>query len=153
MDKLTGLRSARYVDKPPFDLRKSRTTAQAKGIAYERKVAKAVKLMASEGTQVLHGPWVEYVAKGGRARYAQPDLVLEFPDRIVLVEVKLTHRLDINSKIKRFYRRLLRMIYPEKEVYCVQVYRNNVAGSTLAPGLEALFGEWPAAQILEVNHR
>jgi hypothetical protein len=153
MDKLTGLRTAVFVDKPPFSLEKARTTAQAKGLAYERKVAKAVAALVPEGTQVRHGPWIEYVARSGRKRYAQPDLVLELPDRIVLVEVKLTHRLDISSKIRRFYRRLLRMLYPDREVYCAQVYRNNVAGSKLAPGLEALLGQWPPSEILEVNHR
>ena len=153
MDKLTGLRSAKYVDKPPFDLGKPKTAAQRKGIAYERKVARALRLLV-DGVAVSyrHGPWIEYEAQG-RVRYGQPDIVVEFGDRVLVVECKLTHRLDINSKIKRFYRRLLRMIYPGKEVHCAQVYRNHVASSKMAPGLEALLGQWPPSHILEVTHR
>ena len=157
MDKLTGLKSALYVDAPPFQLKKSRTTAQAKGIAYERKVAAAISGMFTEGgvaaTNVRIGPWIEYTARSGRPRYAQPDVVIEFPDRVVLVEVKLTHRPDIDTKLHRFYRRLARMLYPETKVMCAQVFRNSTSATPFCPGLEALAGDWPATHTLLVNHR
>jgi len=153
MDKLTGLESAQYVEAPPFKLAKARTSAQAKGVAYERSVGRTVQLlMDGSKANVRLGPWIEYRARG-RTRYAQPDIVIEFEDRVVLVEVKLTHRPDIDTKLHRFYRRLARMVYPKTVVRCAQVFRNSTAATPFCPGLEALLGDWPATQTLLVNHR
>ena len=151
--KLKGLRRVVEIDQPPFELRKKRNTAQAKGIAYERKVGKDLRnLVAGLPCEVRSGVWLEYIADSGTG-WAQPDHLLVFDDRVVCVECKLTQRPDIRTKLLKFYRRLLRRLYPSKEVHVAQVYRNSLPSSALAPGLEALLGSWPPSQILEVNHR
>jgi hypothetical protein len=151
--KLRGLRAVREIDEPPFDTRKKRTGAQAKGIAYERKVGRDLgHLVAGLPCEVRSAVWLEYDAARGTG-YAQPDHILVFDDRVICVECKLTHRVDIRTKLLKFYRRLLRRLYPGKEVHCAQVYRNNLPQSPMAPGLEALLGSWPPSQVLEVNHR
>lgn len=151
--KLKKLSRVVEIDKPPFDLRKKRSSTQAKGIAYERKVGKDLRnLVARLPCEVRSGVWLEYTAERGTG-WAQPDHLLVFEDRVVCVECKLTHRTDIRTKLLKFYRRLLRRLYPSKEVHVAQVYRNSLPSSPMAPGLEALLGTWPPTQILEVNHR
>lgn len=152
MDKLRGLKSARWIDAPPFKLEKARTTAQAKGITYERKVQRTIQhLVAGLATDIRIGPWIEYVSD--RTRYAQPDVVVEFPDRVLVVEIKLTHRTDIDTKLHRFYKRLVKKLFPGKRVICAQVFRNASAATPLCPGLEALLRDWPSADTLLVQHR
>lgn len=151
--KLKGLKHVRWIDAPPFDTRKSRTSAQAKGIAYERKVGKDLGyLVGGLACEVRSGPWIEYQSER-RTGWAQPDHLLIFPDRVVCVECKLTYRPDIKTKLLKFYRRLLRKLFPDKEVLCAQVFRNNQSGSQLCPGLESLLTSWKPSSVLEVNHR
>lgn len=79
---VSGLLWARQVPRPEFIPRSRPKGAKAKGLRFERLVAKALP-------GAKHALWFEYGDSHGKG-WCSTDLVLEFPNRVVVIEVKLT---------------------------------------------------------------
>lgn len=76
------------------------SAAQKAGLAYERRVAR--ELEREYGYRFQREPCYEYETKGGRGR-CFPDALLCFGDRLVVIEVKLSHCLGAWKQLRGLY--------------------------------------------------
>jgi hypothetical protein len=90
------------------------TKLQKKGIWYENKLRKHLRLVF-DGTLRDHS-WI--LSHSG---YRQPDFVLEYPDRVLVLEAKLSFREGAIRKLRTVYGPLVSRLYPDKLVVLVQV--------------------------------
>lgn len=90
-----GLLWAAQVARPGFIPKSRPKGVKAKGLRFERLVAKAMP-------GATHGPWFEYGDANGKG-WCSPDLLLEFPERVVVVEVKLTDTPDAIGQLAGLY--------------------------------------------------
>ncbi len=101
------------------------TAAQAKGKAYEKKVAKLVEELAEELSntrEILHNPWFKFRDRHGVA-HAQPDYLLVAHDQVYVFEVKLTQRPQAIAQLQDLYGPLA-MLYFKRPVVLLAVYKN-----------------------------
>lgn len=74
------------------------------GLAYEKKVAEAIiKSNRFPPTSIARNPWFQYADDFGE-HYCSPDLLISLVDGSkIVVEVKLTYKLEAEVKLKRLY--------------------------------------------------
>lgn len=87
------------------------------GLRYERSVAKALPL-------AQHGQWIEFEDSAGRG-WAQPDFLLRFEDKALILETKYTWVAEGHSQIELLYRPLIERLF-ELEVVGLVVCRTLV---------------------------
>ena len=108
-----GLRPTYLRDNKP-------TRIQRKGILYEKRVARALVEWATPDDFILWGQWIHW----DRA-VCQPDLIL-IPPRgpIVVVEVKLTCKRNVEKKLREVYGPAVDRIFAGRGVTFAQIYKN-----------------------------
>lgn len=99
MRAVDGLKWAREAESP-WGKRQRVRGAKAKGLAYERALAKALP-------GATHGQWFEFEDRNGRG-YCQPDLIL---CRGLLLEAKYTWTIDGHRQIEGLYKPVLEKVY------------------------------------------
>jgi hypothetical protein len=89
---------------------KGMTAAQKRGIAYERKVSRALE--SRYQLRYFPSQWITY-SDGSRTRWAQLDglLLLENPPRAVVIEVKLSHTANAYFQLENCYRPLVTHLF------------------------------------------
>jgi len=139
-----GLRWAKFTEEAPTFSPQTFTSAQKRGLSYEKKIAQKLAALYPAG-RVLHGQWIIYEDSTGR-HYAQPDILI-IPENeclpIVVVEVKLSHRPHAERKLLRLYVPLLRTalgVSKKRKVVAVQVFRSVRNRLTLTSRLTDLDG-------------
>lgn len=99
-----------------------RTQAQKDGRAFE---SRTLKLIRGEvlGYTVLHNPWIAYgMLDGVIDGFGQPDIIVEFPKKILLIECKLSYNEMAWSQLAR-YENMLMHIY-DRPIYSLQACKN-----------------------------
>lgn len=129
-DTVIDLTAAEWSDRPDFARSSGRTASQRKGLRYERKIEEDLKELY--GDSLKCGPWIKFTDRRGTG-YAQPDFIVDLPDRVLIIECKLTYKPKAKDKLRRVYARLIRMLNSKPRL-CVQVCRGF--GGWLDPGTE-----------------
>lgn len=94
---ISGLRFANLCSKPPHAQATSRPRgAKANGLRYEREIAKALPV-------ARHGQWFQFIDQNGHGT-CQTDLLLEFPELVVVLEAKYTWTMQGHVQVERLYR-------------------------------------------------
>ena len=123
--KIRGLKWAELREEGPFAKQKPRRRAHKAGLAYEKKVGRALKRMLRaeelEGDLYL-GQWVLFADDNGTG-WAQPDAYIVRSDGILLIECKLTQSDVATPQLLSLYLPLLRKIY-NLPILCLQVCHN-----------------------------
>lgn len=103
-------------------LSRPRKGAKVYGLRYEKALADAVRLVYP---RALHGQWIAYRRSDEpqRVRYCQPDVIVPFADRIVVLECKLTETEEGREQITQLYIPALNAI-TKKSVYGIVVARH-----------------------------
>lgn len=122
-----GLVFARWCDKPRFAsaIRKTRGSRK-RGLQYERRVTDELTELYADVAEVHCNRWLEFQDDRGPG-LASPDCVIVPTDPakpIVIVEVKLSWKAGVQSKLALIYGRLIKEIYPEFEQRHVQICRS-----------------------------
>lgn len=93
----------------------------ADGLRYERAVA---LYAASLGLRVSHGQWLKYRDASG-VHYAQVDVLAlpQEPDRLLVLEAKLTQKEAGEVKLKKVYVPLARALY-QVPVFPILIFKN-----------------------------
>ena len=97
------------------------TGSRAQGKAYERKIAKM--LSAKLPGKVFYNRWIKYIDSSG-IRFCQPDIWIELPNSLLLLEIKLTQTSRADGQMRELYVPVLSWLYPKKKIYCIQVCKN-----------------------------
>lgn len=88
---------------------------------FEKRAAKHLQL-SLPSCEVIHGQWLEYWDDNGHG-WAQPDIIVESEDRVLVCECKLTQTEFAFHQLSLLYLPLLRTIY-ERPLFGVQICRN-----------------------------
>lgn len=108
---------------------KKKSRSQKSGLAYERKVVKYLKSQYGDGC--IPGQWIAYSTNDsnpGYPRFCQTDAILLFEKRLVVIEVKLTHKPEAEEKLRFLYGPAAQKIWPREELSLVQITKNLEAG-------------------------
>jgi hypothetical protein len=123
---IKGLRSAAWCEKPRFASTIGKTKgSRRRGLTYERRVTQELTELYGVVAEVFCNRWVEFEDERG-AGLASPDCVIIPHDKskpIVIVEVKLSWKAGVRSKLALIYGRLIKEMYPEFEQRHVQICR------------------------------
>lgn len=122
-DKIT---EAFFLDRPPaFSEDRHLTNTEKRiyeaGLRYERRVCDA---LSSRYPNVLRSPWIKYRNGTKYFNFCQPDAIIFHEDRVIIIEIKLTHTRSARQKLISFYGPILQHIYPDHTQSYVQIYRN-----------------------------
>lgn len=121
---IRGLVDVKPIDQPPFRLKgQARDGVLAKGIAYENKAVGFVRSQFGP-YPVRHGQWFKYITtrKGG---YAQTDILMSTPGRLVIFECKLTQCQRGDAQLQKMYWPLCHhWTKGQHEIVLVQMFRN-----------------------------
>ena len=99
-----------------------RKGAKVYGLRFEKAVAVAAQAVYP---RAMHGQWIEYKTQSepSRVRYCQPDVIISLPDRIVVLECKLTETEEGRQQLSQLYIPTLNAI-SGKSVYGIVVARH-----------------------------
>ena len=102
---------------PPRHLpRGGHTTAQLKGLRYQRALTKAFKRSLSEDVTIIPEPWYQYTRKTSRGHIecniCAPDFVLTKDLTAIVIEVKLTFVYGAIEKLLDLYVPVITAAYP-----------------------------------------
>jgi len=114
--------------RPSFLSKDKPSRIQRKGILYEKKV---VRYMAEQGSLhdfIIHGQWI-YWDKA----VCQPDIiVIPRQGPIVVVEVKLTRKRNVEKKLREVYGAALSRVFAGRPISFCQIYKNLDGGEPYA---------------------
>jgi hypothetical protein len=132
---------------PSFALKPPKHKGAIKqGVVYERNVGEFLKLDSeaqSLAWTVNDGPWIKYWGKKGGPYWAQPDFVLmdKEKQRVLIVEVKLTHCANAFFQLENMYKPLLRKILgTDWTINTLEIYAN--ATQMVEPGKRSYVRHW-----------
>jgi len=128
-----GLLWARPCPRPKLPRSRPRG-AKAAGLAYERKLAKAI---CAEHPLAFHGQWYEFADANGKG-FCQPDVVIPRKDYVVVVEIKLSAQEDAWSQARGLYKPILEHVY-RRPCYCIiatKFLRSERAADVIEESLE-----------------
>lgn len=97
-------------------------------------MAKELKTQWGEITKVQ--PWFQFHDLGIGKGFANPDIVIEFPDRICLIETKLTGGPHGRLQMEWLYRPILEKVFG-KPVVCLLVCK-WITGDTPGPTFHSI---------------
>jgi hypothetical protein len=93
---------------------------QRKGILYEKKVVRHLAEGGNLDTFIIHGQWI-YWDKA----VCQPDIIVVPPKGpVVVVEVKLTQKRNVEKKLREVYGVALQHIFAGRSLSYCQIYKN-----------------------------
>lgn len=117
------LRSAFFTQESPWGQKSPKLKGScAKGKTYERTVhRKLCKVLPLDA--VHYNRWIRFEDSSGR-HFAQPDIFILTDKRVILLECKLTQTEEAEFQLCYLYKPLLELLFPSKEVVCVQVCKN-----------------------------
>jgi hypothetical protein len=96
------------------------TRIQRKGILYEKKVVRHLAEGGNLDTFIIHGQWI-YWDKS----VCQPDIIVVPPKGpVVVVEVKLTQKRNVEKKLREVYGVALQHIFAGRSLSYCQIYKN-----------------------------
>jgi hypothetical protein len=102
-----------------------RTTSQLAGIRYERQTLTRLENLY----KVERQPWLSYRA-ANRQGICQPDALLWLsPERLVIVEIKLSRVDAARRKLQDFYGPIVAALHPAAKLSYLQIYKNPSARS------------------------
>lgn len=97
---------------------------QRKGILYEKKVVRHLAEQGSLHDFIIHGQWI-YWDKA----VCQPDIIVLPPSGpVVVVEVKLTRKRNVEKKLREVYGAALSRIFAWRPLSFCQIYKNLDGG-------------------------
>ena len=96
--------------------------SRAKGKTYERTILRELKRRFSEPDLIHYNEWIGYTDSTG-TNFCQPDIYIELPTYLLLLEIKLTQTESAEIQLRDLYRPILEWIY-KKPVVMVQVCKN-----------------------------
>ena len=114
----------------PWQSPKNRRGAKAKGLAYERRVGRA---LAKTFPKLEHNPWFAFEDSQGRG-HCSPDFLLELDGRPLVLEVKLGDVSAGLAKLRYLYGPILRM-WLGREIEGVVVVKFGLGEQTLRQAL------------------
>lgn len=123
---------AAFASQPPsFTQTKSTFTPSHKlGLQYERRVQDhLVKLCSKHGGFIcIPNPWIMFHRVGESSstiNFCQPDCLLidnrKEERKIIIIECKYSHTGDSWTQIRKLYEPLVRKLYPEFKIACVEI--------------------------------
>lgn len=120
-DRLLRPLQASYAAYTPVFEKTPPTNAQRAGLRYERQVVSVLQKLYPKSE--FH-KWIAYKA-ANKQGICQPDGLLWLPDnKLVVVEIKLTHVRKAREKLIHFYGRLVEYLHPNQKICYVQIYKN-----------------------------
>lgn len=96
------------------------TFAQKNGLRYERKVQ---EFLSKKFPDYIPGPYIHFT-DDSMCRTVQPDGILVFDDVVFIFEIKFQHVPEAWWQLEKLYKPLLKLIYPTREVSCVEICRS-----------------------------
>lgn len=119
---LKGPLTASYATYVPTFPPQHKTHAQRAGLNFEAATKKKLQLLYPDHKQE-HGPWL-YYKSSTKSGVCQPDSLLWLaPDHLLIIEVKLTHKVAARQKLTQFYGPILQAIYPDATISYLQIYK------------------------------
>lgn len=115
------------------------TISQRSGIRYERRVAKT---LVAQGYDILAGQWFGYKFLGeSNHNFCQPDILILGPDRIVIIECKLTQRAEAIKQLQLYSQVLATCdsLCNSHHIVTAQVYHNAKFEVPVAFTFDCLF--------------
>ena len=140
--KVPELRAAGISNEKIKEIRKKKPdrvnenrTAIAQGRTFEKSVYNYIKAQKEKGyinATILYGIWIQYVDSNGLG-YAQPDIVLAETgtNRLFIIECKRTQTDEAILQLEGLYKPLIRELFPQREIYLIQVFKNIVEKTDL----------------------
>ncbi len=124
--QIRNLKWAALADRNPFPGPARLTGSRAQGIAFQNKVASLLQNRIDQ--KLLEGKllcdlWLMFEDEAGNG-FAQPDMFLLEPKRIVCLECKLTQNPVAWQQLNLLYRPLLLHMFPGREFLGVQVFKH-----------------------------
>lgn len=92
---IEGLRWAELCSKPSWVPRSRPRGSKAAGLAYERSVARSIPA-------AMTGLWFAYADRGGPG-WCAPDMVLQTPWGVLVIEAKLTDVPEAYTQVRKLY--------------------------------------------------
>ena len=124
--KIDNPEGVRFIKQGPWGGVTKLKGARAKGKTFERTVARHLsRVMMYEHPEiaVIHNQWIEYIQEN-KVHYCQPDILLISPDKVIIIETKLTQSLCANDQLFYLYAPLIKRLYPDKKVFCIMLCKN-----------------------------
>lgn len=144
--RISGLLWARPCARPKSIPKTRATGTRAAGLAYERKLAKAI---LSDFPLAFHGQWYEFEDSAGRG-FCQPDIVIPCDAFVVCVEVKLSAQDSAWLQARGLYKPILEMVY-RKPCVCIVATKFLRAGRAADCIEERLADAITTAHVLNVQ--
>lgn len=101
--------------------------ANRAGLVYEARVAQQLTrryLPQQTSIQLLLNPWIRYADENG-SFWAQPDALIVRPDRVDIIETKLSHTTRAWFQLRKIYEPLVRALFPERPIRLVEIVKNS----------------------------
>lgn len=115
-----GMTKVKLVEYSPHPKSAGRKRSVREGLAYEKRV-QAELLEAFPHADHYPSQWLSFEEEG-KLRHAQPDHYVLINHRLVIFEVKLRHTPGSCAQLLK-YRDLLSQLYPDQDIYLVEVYK------------------------------
>lgn len=131
--RISGLLWARPCPRPRTIPKTRATGTRAAGLAYERRLAKAI---CAEHPLAFSSQWYEYEDAAGPG-FCQPDIVIPGKDFVTVIEVKLSAQESAWLQARALYKPILEMVY-RKPCICIvatKFLRRERAGDIVAASL------------------
>ena len=119
---ISGLKNAYFTSESPFKKEPKLKGSPAKGKTYERTILRKLKSLLDE-KMIHYNRWIRFEDASGW-HYAQPDIFIETPHKIYLIEIKRTQCRDAELQLRFLYAPLLKKLFPEKKVLMIEVCKN-----------------------------
>lgn len=120
--------------------------SKAAGLAYERKLARAI---VAEHPLAFHGQWYEFEDASGHG-FCQPDIVIPQKDFVVCVEVKLSAQDSAWLQARGLYKPILEYVY-RKPCVCIVATKFLRVGRTAETIEERLADAITSAHVLGIQ--
>lgn len=144
-----GLIWAKEIPESPWKTSPKLSGRAAEGIRFQQKVHEDLRELARYG-ELKPEIWIQYRDTYG-IHYCSPDDVLVLPNRVMIVESKLSLRRyeTARTQLKALYKPVLEYIYqrPTILVLAFKHFCGNLQDLTLVPSLEDLLYERPGNEI------
>lgn len=106
---------------PLTNINVGHSAAHKRGLAYEQSVFELLE--ATFGNAFMPNPWLWFRDNRGYRR-CQPDGLLFFPGRVVIVEVKLSHVAAAYWQLRRLYAPVIEHLCPQRKIELLEITRS-----------------------------
>ena len=118
--KVNGLVKAELMPSGPFPTYPRVKGSAARGLSFQRRVRNYLRSAFVGRANVLDSPWIKYSDVSG-SHWCQPDFIIDAPDRVIVVEAKLTLRRlgQALVQLQSLYRPCVELVFDRPAVLCV----------------------------------